>query len=82
MSVSPVKVEYRAGDPAGSDPVSFSIGARRVTVDEIVDRWPAESHRYIKLVGDDAGLYILRFDRESAGWELAFFDARRNGQVG
>jgi hypothetical protein len=29
-------------------PVSFSIGARCVVV--IVDSWPAETHRYVKLV--------------------------------
>jgi hypothetical protein len=72
-----VDVEYRDGDPAGSDPLRFAIGTRLVTVNEIVDRWPAESHRYVKLVGDDAGLYILRFDRETSGWEMTFFDARR-----
>ncbi|MDB5824206.1 MAG: hypothetical protein JWR21_2910 [Herminiimonas sp.] len=72
-----VDVEYREGDPEGSDPVSFSIGSRRVAVDEIVDRWPAEDHGYVKLIGDDTGIYILRFDRESAGWEMTFFDSRR-----
>jgi hypothetical protein len=76
-----VNVEYRDGDPAGSDPVSFAIGARRVIVDEIIDRWPAESHRYIKILGDDAAIYILRFDRASSGWEMTFFDARHEGQI-
>lgn len=75
----PVRVECYAGYRGEETPRRFQLGSRSVLVTEVVDRWLAPDHRYFKLRGDDAGLYILRQDGESLEWEVIFFAADRAG---
>jgi hypothetical protein len=72
-----VKVEYAPAPQMEYDLRAFSIGARRIAVMEIVDRWPAANYGYIKLLGDDGGLYILRHDDMSGRWEMTLFQSPR-----
>lgn len=52
---------------------AFSLGSRRIAVRQVIDRWPGADHVYIKLIGDDDGLYILRRDAVTARWEMTLF---------
>jgi hypothetical protein len=69
-----IKVSCYAGYRGEETPRSFSLGGHRVEVVEVLDRWLAPDHRYFKLRGDDAALYILRHDTASGGWELILYD--------
>jgi hypothetical protein len=67
-----VSVESYAGYRGEETPVRFSLGARRIEVDEVADRWLAPDHRYFK-VRTAEGIYILRNDAVSGVWELTSF---------
>ncbi|MBW1698000.1 MAG: hypothetical protein JRH18_03645 [Deltaproteobacteria bacterium] len=68
-----IKVECYAGYRGEETPRRFWLGPRKIEIKEILDRWLAPDHRYFKILGDDAGLYIIRHDIESWNWELTFF---------
>ena len=40
-------------------------------------QWYGPGYRYIKALGTDGGLYILRFDEHQAAWELTMFKSAR-----
>ena len=73
-----LRVECYAGYRAEQEPRRFYLGARRVEVEEILDRWLAPELRYFKVRGNDGGMYILRHDAPSDTWALTMFrrDAR------
>jgi hypothetical protein len=73
-----IEVEACAGHRGEPTPRCFFVGARRVEVAEVVDRWLGRDRRYFKVRGDDGDLYILRHEMalpEGAGdhWELTLF---------
>ena len=70
-----VDVETYAGYRADESPRAFVLGTRRVVVAEELDRWLDPQHRYFKVRGDDGGVYVLRHDVPSDGWELILFNA-------
>ncbi len=70
---TPVRVECHAGSRADEAPVRFYLGARRIEVTEILDRWLAPDHRYFKVLGDDGDTYILRHDAAADRWELTLY---------
>jgi len=72
---SPFRVESYAGYRGEESPRRFFLGTREIAVVEILDRWLDPSHRYFKLLGDDAGIYILRHDIDSGYWEMILFDS-------
>lgn len=74
-------VECNPGDRDEETPRSFFLGARRIAVEEILDRWLAPDHRYFKIRGADRGIYILRYDVFSDRWELTFFKAEGAGSL-
>ena len=78
MSQDPLtlRVECHAGYRGEESPLRFHIGTRTIEVVEVIDRWLSPDHRYFKVLGDDAGVYILRYDTSSNLWELTLFDAR------
>jgi hypothetical protein len=57
------------------EPVQFILGPKRITVIEIIDRWPSVDHSYFKLQADDGNLYILRHDENADQWEMTYFQA-------
>lgn len=77
-----VQVECYAGYRGEETPRRFVIGARRIEVLDVVDRWLAPDHRYFKLRGNDGGTYILREDVAGQRWELTLYDSRAEGAVG
>ncbi|MDN5849156.1 MAG: hypothetical protein L0H63_05885 [Nitrococcus sp.] len=72
-----LSVECNTGMNGEREPHAFSMGKRRVIVDEIIDRWLATDHQYFKVRADDSGTYILRYDANRALWELTLFDSGR-----
>jgi hypothetical protein len=73
-----ISVECDAGYRGEQEPIAFSLGARRLIVRTIVDRWFAPTKRWFKVDADDGQMYILRYDEESGEWDLAAL-ARRTG---
>lgn len=71
-----LQVECYAGYRGEETPRRFQIGSRRIEVVEVIDRWLSPDHRYFKVLGDDEGIYILRYDTSTNRWELTLFDAR------
>jgi len=72
--ILPVRVTCYAGYRDEETPRYFYIGARRVEVTEVLDRWLAPEHRYFKVCGNDSDLYILRHDVTGDRWELTLFE--------
>jgi hypothetical protein len=68
-----MRVECFAGHRGVQEPRVFWLGARRLTVIEIVDRWLSTERRYFKCATDDGNLYILRYERAADSWDLAAF---------
>lgn len=70
-----VAVESYAGHRADESPRAFVLGARRVEVTEVLDRWLDPRHRYFKVRSNDGDVYILRHDVPGDAWELTLFSA-------
>jgi hypothetical protein len=70
-----VRVECYAGHRAEESPRRFFIGKREIEIIEIIDRWLDPNHSYFKVRGEDGGIYILRYDRDSDSWEMTLFNS-------
>jgi len=70
-----LRVECHAGHRAEEAPRRFFLGKREIRVQEIIDRWLDPGHSYFKVRGDDAGIYILRYDRVADSWEMTLFNS-------
>lgn len=70
-----IHVECYAGYRAEERPRRFTLGRRKIKVEEIIDQWHGPDYRYFKLRGDDGGIYILRYEETTGRWELTMFDA-------
>ncbi len=66
-----IRVECHAGYRGDEEPRALTLGARRLDVIEIVDRWMAPDHRYFKVAIEDGRQMVLRHDTASGEWELA-----------
>jgi hypothetical protein len=73
LKTEDVRVECHAGYRGEEAPRRFFLGARRVEVVEVIDRWLAPDQRYFKVRGDDGATYILRHDPDALRWELTLF---------
>ncbi|BCR04238.1 hypothetical protein DESUT3_13070 [Desulfuromonas versatilis] len=71
-----IRVECYAGYRGEETPRRFFLGARRIEIAELLDRWLGEDHRYFKLRSVEGDLYILRHDPRAGCWELTFFEAK------
>jgi hypothetical protein len=59
-------------------PRSLSWEKRRIAIAEMIDQWDGPDYRYVKVKGDDGGMYILRFDEIRNQWELIMIASRRS----
>jgi len=66
-----ILVECHAGYRGEEEPRAFTMGATRLAILEILDRWAAPEHRYFKVKVDDGRTLLLRHDSASGQWELA-----------
>ena len=71
-----IRVECYAGHRGEEEPRAFHLGARRIEVMGVLDRWLAPEHRYFKVQAYDGDVYILRHDTASGEWEMTMFAAR------
>ena len=69
-------VECYSGYKANERPLSFSLGDRRFTVEEILDQWYGTDYTYFKVRADDDNIYILKHDEHKDEWSLEFFKAK------
>jgi hypothetical protein len=58
-------------------PRGLRLHGTYVGVVETLDQWHGPVYRYVKVKGDDGGLYILRFDEGEAVWDLTLFESDR-----
>lgn len=72
-----MRVECYSGHRGDETPRALIIGARRVEVVDVLDRWIAPDHRYFKIKGDDGDIYIVRYANRSDSWELTMFRSQR-----
>jgi hypothetical protein len=77
MRLIPIKVESYAGAKADETPRGFTWEARRIEVQEVLDRWhQVESQPewpradYFKVRGLDEREYLLKHDLEAGEWYL------------
>ena len=75
-----IRVETYDGYRAGERPLRFHIGAKKREVLEVLDRWFGEDHDYFKVIADDGGVYVLRYNRSEDSWELTQYRAAGAGQ--
>ncbi|NNF96981.1 MAG: hypothetical protein HKM94_08660 [Halobacteria archaeon] len=71
-----IKVECYAGYRGEETPVRFYLVERCIEVKEVIDQWLDPAYRYLKLRGDDDGIYILRHTTDKDIWEMTLFDSR------
>jgi hypothetical protein len=61
-------------------PRKIHFGQNQVEVVEVIDQWYGTDYRYIKVRGDDEGLYVLYVHDAHQDWKLVMFISAR-GQV-
>jgi len=71
-----IQVECTRDARGDEVPARLGFDGRSVAVAEVLDRWPGEDYRYLKVRGEDGALYILRHDEAHAAWELTMFQRR------
>ncbi len=64
-----------AGYRAEETPRAIDFRSRQIQVKKVLDRWLDPAHRYFKLLGDDAAMYIIRHDTQTGDWELTYYCA-------
>lgn len=73
MTHDSIRVECYAGYRGEETPRRFWLGAKKIEVQDVLDRWMAPDHRYFKVLGHDKAVYILRHDAVSWDWDLTFY---------
>jgi len=68
-----LSVECYSGYRGDEEPRAFALGARRLEVQAILDRWLAPDHRYFKVAASDGDTYILRHDDATGEWTLGAY---------
>lgn len=51
-------------------PSAFHLGGRRLRVVAIANRWINHPYQYYEVIADDARRFVLRFEPNTACWEL------------
>ena len=69
-----IDVEQYVGHGGRPMPSALHFGGRSVRIVEALDQWFGSDHRYVKVLGQDGALYILKFDEARADWELTMFE--------
>ena len=72
-----IRVDTYAGHRGMAMPQRFRLGRARIGIIETVDQWFGPDYRYIKVKGDDGGLYILRVHDAHLTWQLTMFASVR-----
>ena len=51
----------------------FCLDSRVVEVADNIDQWHGTDYRYVKVMGTDGNIYVLRHDEVRAEWELTIY---------
>ncbi len=70
-----IDVHWQQGPTGDPEPLIFRIADADRAVAEVLDRWPGSDYGYVKLRGDDGGLYILRYEDAGGRWTIMFYDS-------
>jgi hypothetical protein len=70
-----VRVECVRSDHGEPVLTRLFIGERTIELAELLDRWPASDHTYVKLRTGDGATFILRHDLVGGTWELTMYEA-------
>jgi hypothetical protein len=62
-------------------PRCLNFDGRRIEIRETIDQWYGPDYRYLKVRGDDQGLYILRLDEPHGGWTLIMYQRAQKQTV-
>ena len=54
-----------------AEPRVFFVGARRLIVAGVRERWVEHPHRYYEVTCDDGRRFLLRYDTDQCTWALA-----------
>lgn len=66
-----IQVECYSGYKAEERPEKFTLGKRKIHVDDILDRWYSPNSSDYKVKGSDGKVYILRKHHETpTRWTL------------
>jgi hypothetical protein len=70
-------VECHAGHRGEETPRRFFLHERKFEIVDLLDCGLGPDHRYFKVIVEDGGVYILRYDAGRDFWELTMFASRR-----
>jgi hypothetical protein len=73
-----VKVEAYSGYTANERPRRFTLGARTLEVQDVLDRWYSEDARYFRVSTDDGDTYVLKYLEGEDVWELVSFTGKHS----
>jgi hypothetical protein len=68
-----IAVECYAGYRGEQEPRAFVLGAARLEVTAIHDRWQGPDYRYFKVTATDGDTYVLRHDASTGEWTLGAY---------
>jgi hypothetical protein len=81
MKFEKVHVSVYSGYMANERPASFRFSGRDYKVEKIIDRWyegstksSAPPMNYFKVLADDGGEYILRYNGLFDVWSIMIYD--------
>jgi len=69
-----IQVDQRTDDRGALVLRCLNFDGRQVEILETIDQWYGPDYRYVKVRGDDEGLYILRFNEPHGGWTLIMYE--------
>jgi len=71
------RVQCYVGISGLEEPQSFDLGAARLNVLEVVDRWRTPQHEFYKTKVGNGKFFLLRRDKVKLEWEVVPFNLRR-----
>ena len=77
-----IQVDCYAGYRGEETPRMIHFKQRIIRIEKVMDRWLSPDHRYFKVRGDDAAVYIIRHDINRMQWELTFYRKCRKPENG
>ena len=75
-----LRVECYAGHKADQRPQAFTLGERRLQVEEVLDQWYGPEDTYYRVRADDGNFYVLRHNQNPLddAWTLESFRRARS----
>jgi hypothetical protein len=65
-----IEVECHAGYRYPERPLAFTLGGKRLEVDQVLDRWYGEEAVFFKVLAEDRLVYLLRYAPGQDSWTL------------